>query len=335
MDQNQFETNQFYQAAPVVKNAAYYRACARRALTGKYILAVVAFLLASLLGGIVSGGSSVSFNNTDVGSENGFGSSAIESEVTEFIEIVGTGDIGFIFESYPFLAIALGAAVAGALFGTLLNFFVGSPVALGYQKFNLDLVDGKPCNIGVLFGYFKACYGKSLLLRLLQSLISFACSLPLLIVLVLAIALNVGNFKALFDGDASMNTVMPIVFSMLGLAFVSLLVAILQTVVSFCIYFAPMILAEYPEMSAFDALRNSATLMHGNKWRLFCLHFSFIGWMLLAVCCTCGIGVFFLSPYMYAADAAFYDDIANRAAARGTEFPSVDPNDYDPNQMQF
>jgi hypothetical protein len=57
--------------------------------------------------------------------------------------------------------------------------------------------------------------------------------------------------------------------------------------------------------------------------------------MLLAVCCTCGIGVFFLSPYMYAADAAFYDDIANRAAARETEFPSVDPNDYDPNQMQF
>ena len=332
MDQNQFGANQFYQEAPVVKNAAYYRACARRALTGKYILAVVAFLLASLLGGIVSSGS-VSFNSSGVNVE--VNSGAFESEVTDFFEVIGTGDVGFIFESYPFLAMVLGVAVAGAVFGTLLNFFVGSPIALGYQKFNLDLVDGKPCNVGVLFGYFKICYGKSLLLRLLQSLISFACSLPLLIVLVLAIVLNVGNFKALFDGDASMNTVMPIVFSMLGLAFVSMLVSILQMVVSYCIYFAHMILAEYPEMSAFDAFRNSAIFMRGNKWKLFCLHFSFIGWLLLAACCTCGIGILFLSPYMYAADAAFYNDITNRAAARETEFPSIDPNDYDPNQMQF
>ena len=89
-----------------------------------------------------------------------------------------------------------------------------------------------------------------------------------------------------------------------------------------------LILAEYPEISAIDALRNSASLMRGNKWRLFCLQISFIGWVLLAGCCTCGIGVMFLTPYMSAANAAFYDDIANRAAARETEFPSLDPNDY-------
>ena len=335
MDQNQFGTNQFYQQPPVVKNAAYYRSCARRALSGKYIIAVLAFLLASLLGGIVSSGSSVSFNSTNVGSENGFNSSAIESEITEFFEVIGTGDIGFIFESYPFLMIGLGVAAAGAVFGTLLNFFVGSPVALGYQKFNLDLVDGKPANLGTLFGYFKRGYGKSLLLRLLQSMISFACNLPLLIMLVLAIALNVDHFKALIDGDASMTRVMPIVFSILALFFVSILVAILQTVVNYCLYFSSMILAEYPELSVFDALRNSASLMRGNKWRLFCLNISFIGWVLLAACCTCGIGIFFVGPYMYAADAAFYDDIANRAAARETEFPSIDPSDYDPNQAQF
>ena len=44
--------------------------------------------------------------------------------------------------------------------------------------------------------------------------------------------------------------------------------------------------------------------------------------------CTFGIGVIFLTPYINAAVAAFYDDIANRAAAREVEFPSLDPNDY-------
>ena len=47
---------------------------------------------------------------------------------------------------------------------------------------------------------------------------------------------------------------------------------------------------------------------------------------------TCGIGavagVIILNPYMYAASAAFYDDAANREAARQAEFPSLDPEDY-------
>ena len=50
-----------------------------------------------------------------------------------------------------------------------------------------------------------------------------------------------------------------------------------------------------------------------------------------AVICTCGIGMIFLTPYMQASFAAFYDDITNRAAARETEFPSLNPDDYDPN----
>lgn len=336
MDQNQFQNEQIYQQSPVRKNAAYYRARARKALTGKYWYAVLAFLLASILGGIAgSGGSSVSFNNTSVGSENSFGIETLQEELTEFAEVIGTGNIGFIFESYPFLSVMLGALVAGAVFGTLFHLFVGSPVALGYQKFNLDLMDGAPANIGTLFAYFKKCYGKSILARLLYTLISFACSLPLLIVTVLAVVLNISNFGQLIDGDVSAETMMPIVFALLAVSVVSIAVAFLQIVVSYQIYYASMILAEYPEIGVLDAFRNSASLMKGNKWKLFCLHFSFIGWILLAACCTCGIGIFFLSPYMYAADAAFYDEIANRAAARETEFPSINPEDYDPNQSKF
>ena len=68
-------------------------------------------------------------------------------------------------------------------------------------------------------------------------------------------------------------------------------------------------MAENPEMSAKEAMTVSIDMMKGNKWRLFCMEISFIGWGLLSVL-TLGIGFLWLSPYMNAAYAAFYDDVS-------------------------
>lgn len=73
------------------------------------------------------------------------------------------------------------------------------------------------------------------------------------------------------------------------------------------------ILAENPEMKIGDVLRKSREIMKGNKWRLFCLGLSFLGWDILA-----GIvpaGPLFLAPYTQAADAAFYLDLTGRLNA--------------------
>lgn len=72
---------------------------------------------------------------------------------------------------------------------------------------------------------------------------------------------------------------------------------------------APYLLAENPDMSAREAIRLSKEMMNGNRWRLFCLEISFIGWGLLSVL-TCGIGFLFLSPYMALARAAFYNEVS-------------------------
>jgi len=69
------------------------------------------------------------------------------------------------------------------------------------------------------------------------------------------------------------------------------------------------ILAEHPELRAGEALARSKTLMRGNRWRLFCLEFSFIGWDLLCLF-SCGIGNLWLQPYKEAAYAAFYREVA-------------------------
>lgn len=78
------------------------------------------------------------------------------------------------------------------------------------------------------------------------------------------------------------------------------------------------ILAENPEMDANDAITRSKELMKGNKWRLFCLRFSFIGWDILSIL-TLGIGDLWLTPYRAAAHAAFYRELVPLEKGEETE----------------
>lgn len=72
---------------------------------------------------------------------------------------------------------------------------------------------------------------------------------------------------------------------------------------------APFILLEHPDMRASDAIRASKEMMKGRKWKLCCLHISFVGWSILCIF-TCGIGLLWLIPYVDSATAAFYREIS-------------------------
>lgn len=75
----------------------------------------------------------------------------------------------------------------------------------------------------------------------------------------------------------------------------------------------PYILADDPEIKNNAAIEKSMAMMKGNKWRLFCLDLSFIGWILLGII-TLGIGFLWVSPYMQQAHAAFYEDLKAKTA---------------------
>jgi uncharacterized membrane protein len=68
------------------------------------------------------------------------------------------------------------------------------------------------------------------------------------------------------------------------------------------------ILADNPSIKAMEAIDRSKKMMYGYKWKLVCLQFRFIGWMLLCFF-TLGIGLLWLIPYMQISFAKFYDDI--------------------------
>ena len=63
-----------------------------------------------------------------------------------------------------------------------------------------------------------------------------------------------------------------------------------------------------PEIGAEEAICRSMEMMRGNKWKLFCLDLSFIGWFLLGIL-TLGIGLLWVEPYWLTARAAFYEEV--------------------------
>jgi len=68
------------------------------------------------------------------------------------------------------------------------------------------------------------------------------------------------------------------------------------------------ILVDNESMGVKDALEKSKKMMYGYKWKYFCLHLRFLGWILLSIL-TCGIGFLWTVPYMQVTSAKFYDDL--------------------------
>lgn len=76
------------------------------------------------------------------------------------------------------------------------------------------------------------------------------------------------------------------------------------------------LLIDKPDLSADETIHLSREMMKGHKWELFCLDLSFLGWALICLVFTVGIGFFWLSPYVKTARAAFYEDLVAEYEAK-------------------
>jgi uncharacterized membrane protein len=82
--------------------------------------------------------------------------------------------------------------------------------------------------------------------------------------------------------------------------------------------FTPYILAEYPNVSATEALKISMRMTKGHKGKIFMMSLSFFGWFLLSGFTLGLVGIFFANPYFYTATAGLYDELKQVALAEGT-----------------
>lgn len=108
------------------------------------------------------------------------------------------------------------------------------------------------------------------------------------------------------------------ILSNLFIALWSLLFIIPGIVKAYAYSMASYIAYDHPEYTWRQCIDESRRLMNGNKWRLFCLQLSFLGWIIVGALCL-GIGTLWVIPYMEAATANFYCDLV------GTPAPAADP----------
>lgn len=84
-----------------------------------------------------------------------------------------------------------------------------------------------------------------------------------------------------------------------------------------------IIAIENPDLTAKEAVDKSKEYMTGNRWKLFCLEFSFIGWAILAAF-TLGIGYFWLFPYMQVATIAFSRYVCSKKEDTTTQTENIE-----------
>ena len=225
--------------------ASDFRRIAREKLKGNWLIAVLAGLVAAVLGGDVE-----SFNiegTMDVSWE----------QLKEYISYIRDLEFG---------AVVL-AAVAGigiiTVIWALIRLVIGGAAALGYARFNLGMIDGEEAQIREM----ASCLDR------------------------------------LWDGFCLK------LFSGIFIFLWSLLLVIPGIIAAYRYSMATYIMAENPDMKAMEAIEASKQMMSGNKFRLFCLDLSFIGWDILGMI-TLGIGMLFVRPYQQAAKAAFYREVS-------------------------
>ncbi len=78
----------------------------------------------------------------------------------------------------------------------------------------------------------------------------------------------------------------------------------------------PYIIADEDDISPRQAITLSRKMMDGNKWKLFVLQLSFIGWFALSVLTFGLVGAFYTNPYYYSTMAQFYLTVKEEAEDR-------------------
>ncbi len=122
--------------------------------------------------------------------------------------------------------------------------------------------------------------------------------------------------KSLFSiFDAAFLNVVLIQFLVLLFTFLwSLLLFIPGIIKSYEYRMVPYILSENPNISRERAFELSKRMTEGEKMNMFVLDLSFIGWILLGVI-TCGLGLLFINPYIFATNAELYTALRTKAMA--------------------
>lgn len=82
----------------------------------------------------------------------------------------------------------------------------------------------------------------------------------------------------------------------------------------------PYILGDNPKMKWKEAFKLSKQMMKGNKWKLFVLDLSFIGWEILSLFTFGLLNIFYVNPYKVATNVELYEVLKKEAIENKFEY---------------
>ena len=152
----------------------------------------------------------------------------------------------------------------------------------------------------------------SLWLDLLDSLLSIFISFPLSYGVSVSfleyVRTNDLNIGRMFDAfKANYGRAIGVSLSVGVMCLLGLIVLIVPGVIfAIASSMSFYILKDNPELGVIGVIERSIQMMKGHKMEYFCLGLSFIGWIILGIL-TLGIGFMWIYPYIYTANAHFYE----------------------------
>ncbi len=121
-----------------------------------------------------------------------------------------------------------------------------------------------------------------------------------------------GKLFSVFSGSSYINVVKILFLQGLYIVLWTCLLFVPGIIKSYEYIFIPYILAENPELSKKRVFEISKAMTNGDKFNIFVLQLSFLGWELLGMLC-CFVGIYFVVPYVNATFAELY--VAKRTQA--------------------
>ena len=99
----------------------------------------------------------------------------------------------------------------------------------------------------------------------------------------------------------------------------SSLTIVLYPIVRFGFFLVPFIIAENPDIKTIDALKLSWRMMKGNKWTLFKIILSILGWNILSIVTLGVLAILYTNPYRVCIYSEFYARVREAAKQNGVK----------------
>lgn len=125
---------------------------------------------------------------------------------------------------------------------------------------------------------------------------------------------DIGSLFMVFTNGRYLQSVKTLAFVSIKIFLWGLLFVIPGIVKSYSYRMVPYIVSQNPYVSSERAMYLSRQMTKGQKWKIFILDLSFLGWLFLGVLCL-GIGTLFVLPYIEATGAELYEALKFRVTA--------------------